>query len=239
LLEAKAADAKQQQWARQVIARQMQRMALLLDDLLDVSRITRGRLSLKTEAVDMRSVIDAAIEAARPMIDAKKQTLHLSFPKERLTISVDPLRLSQSLSNLLTNAAKYTDEHGSIEMTVELAPDELKISVKDNGIGLDPSAMPGLFEVFSQLASAIDRSEGGLGIGLALVKGLIALHGGRVEAASDGLGMGSKFTIHLPNSIIVPDTAPPEAPSTVVEGAAQKRRCKVLVGRIRRVRVFF
>ena len=169
-----------------------ERMALLLDDLLDVSRITRGRLNLKVDVVELRSVVDAALEVARPLIDVKRQQLILALPGQRLIVSCDPLRLCQSLSNLLTNAAKYTDEGGCITLTIELSTSELKLAVKDTGIGIDPQAIPGLFEIFYQVDSATDRAEGGLGIGLALVKGLVALHGGRVEVTSAGVGLGSE-----------------------------------------------
>jgi CheY-like chemotaxis protein/two-component sensor histidine kinase len=204
-LEAKTANEQQQQWCRSVIGRQVERMALLLDDLLDVSRITRGRLDLKIDVVNLRLVVDAALEVARPLIDLKQQRLVVVLPEQSLRVSCDPLRLSQSLSNLLTNAAKYTDEKGSITLTIELSASELKFAVKDSGIGIDPKFMPGLFELFHQLDSAIDRAEGGLGIGLALVKGLVAPHGGRVEAASAGVGLGSEFTIYLPRSRVAND----------------------------------
>jgi len=205
ILEAKTASEQQQQWCRSVIGRQVERMALLLDDLLDVSRITRGRLDLKIDEVDLRSVVDAALEVARPLIDRKRQRLVVVLPEQSLKVSCDPLRLSQSLSNLLTNAAKYTDEEGAIALTIELTESELKFAVKDSGIGIDPKFMPDLFELFHQLDSAIDRAEGGLGIGLALVKGLVTLHGGRVEAHSAGVGLGSEFTVYLPRSRVLID----------------------------------
>jgi len=211
LLESKDVTEQQQQWSRSVIGRQVQRMALLLDDLLDVSRITRGQLNLRIDLVDLGSVVDAAVEVARPLIDAKKQQLVITLPGQHLMVSGDPLRLSQALSNLLTNAAKYTDEAGTITLAVELLDTELKVAVKDNGIGIDAKAIPGLFEIFAQLEPAIDRAEGGLGIGLALVKGLIALHGGRVEVVSPGVGLGSEFSFCLPRSAVVigTDTTPP------------------------------
>jgi CheY-like chemotaxis protein len=177
-------------------------MALLLDDLLDVARITSGRLNLRFDQVDLRTVVEAALEIARPLIDAKKQQLVVALPAEHLKVSCDPLRLSQSLSNLLTNASKYTNAEGCVTLTVELTASELRLAVKDNGIGIDPNATPKLFQLFSQLDSAIDRAEGGLGIGLALVQGLVALHGGRVEVFSAGAGKGSEFTIALPRSLV-------------------------------------
>jgi signal transduction histidine kinase/ActR/RegA family two-component response regulator len=228
LLEGREADEQQRQWSRTVIGRQVQRMALLLDDLLDVSRITRGRLNLKMDVVELRSVVDAALEVARPQIDAKTQHLSVTLPQEDLLLSGDPLRLSQSLSNLLTNAAKYTDAGGFISLTGTLTAAELILSVKDSGIGLDPKAIPTLFEMFSQLETAIDRAEGGLGIGLALVKGFVGLHGGRVEATSAGPGKGSEFTIHLPRSIVMLKTAEP-APPAAENPPIDADRCKVLI----------
>jgi two-component system CheB/CheR fusion protein len=202
VLESKTLQADQDQWARDVIARQVRRMALLLDDLLDVSRITQGRLDLKIETVSLNSIIDAAVETARPLIDAKRHRLTIALPEEPLMLMVDPLRMSQSLSNLLTNSAKYTDDGGQITLSVALSTEEVILSVKDTGIGLEPAAVTGLFEMFSQVRSAIARSEGGLGIGLALVKGLIQLHGGTIDARSPGAGLGSEFRIHLPRSLV-------------------------------------
>jgi signal transduction histidine kinase/ActR/RegA family two-component response regulator len=229
LLEGKEADEQQRQWSRTVIGRQVQRMALLLDDLLDVSRITRGRLNLKMDVVDLRSVVDAALEVARPLIDSKTQRLVVTLPPEDLLLSGDPLRLSQSLSNLLTNAAKYTDEGGLISLTGTLTANELLLSVKDSGIGVDPKAIPTLFEMFSQVETAIDRAEGGLGIGLALVKGFVGLHGGRVEASSLGPGLGSEFTIHLPRSIVMLKTEYQPAPAPADKPAVDASGCKVLI----------
>ncbi len=204
VLESKSLKEAQDQWARDVISRQVRRMALLLDDLLDVSRITQNRLDLKKEKVSLNSVIEAAVETARPLIDSKQHRLNIDLPSEPIMLMVDPLRVSQSLSNLLTNSAKYMDEGGQIILRVTLSPGEITLSVKDTGIGLEPESLSGLFEMFSQVNSAMARSEGGLGIGLALVKGLIGLHGGTIDARSTGTGLGSEFTIHLPRSIVVP-----------------------------------
>ncbi len=204
ILDSDAADERQRKWGREVIARQVQRMSLLLDDLLDVSRITRGQLELKNDYVDLKSVVDVAVETARPLLDAKRHHLTVSLPAENVKLEADPLRLSQVIGNLLTNAAKYTDPEGQITLQAKLANTELVISILDDGIGLSPEVIPGLFTMFSQVNSAIDRAEGGLGIGLALVKGLVALHGGRVEARSEGLGKGSEFIVHLPHKVIAP-----------------------------------
>ena len=229
LLSAPSADEHQQVFAREIIGRQVLRMALLLDDLLDVSRITRGRLDLKREVVDLRSVVDTAVETARPMIESKQQQLVIELPSEPLRLFVDPLRLSQSLSNLLTNATKYTDSQGQIGLKVTLTPGGLVITVKDTGIGIEPRTIPALFEMFSQVDSAIDRAEGGLGIGLALVKGLVDLHGGTVEGHSAGMGKGSEFTIHLPHSIVVEKGPVTEPVQQSVESVRPSVPVKILV----------
>jgi PAS domain S-box-containing protein len=215
LLESSSVEPLRQQWSRDVISRQVHRMALLLDDLLDVSRITQGRLVLKVETVSLASIVDTAVETARPLLESKRHELEIELPGSSIFLTVDPLRLSQSLSNLLTNSAKYTDAGGHIALSVVVLPEEIVLSVKDNGIGFEPAALPKLFEMFSQVDSAVARSEGGLGIGLALVKGLIELHHGHIEAYSEGPGRGSEFRIHLPRSAAAAAPArEPIAPET-------------------------
>jgi signal transduction histidine kinase/ActR/RegA family two-component response regulator len=201
----------QRTWGYDLIGRQVNRMALLLDDLLDISRITRGRLELKKEYIDLQKLVASAVETARPLIEGRRHTLTLNLPPQPIELEVDPLRLSQALSNLLTNAAKYTDEGGHIELSAALEAHEFVIRVCDDGIGISPEALPRLFEMFSQVASAKDRSQGGLGIGLALVRGLVALHGGSVAVESLGLGQGSLFTIRLPRRVVVPHPMPSES----------------------------
>lgn len=220
ILELPAASETQRQWAREVIARQVQHMALLLDDLLDVSRITRGRLELKRDYVTLEKLVASAVETAAPLIEAKHHCLVIKLPEESLGLFVDPLRMAQSLSNLLTNAAKYTDPGGRIEITADAVEFGVDIIVKDSGIGLSESTLPHVFEMFSQVESAKERSQGGLGIGLALVKGLVQLHGGVVDVRSEGLGRGSRFTIHLPHSCIVHETndLPPETSNVALVG---------------------
>jgi two-component system, sensor histidine kinase len=229
LLEVRDATDAQREWGREVIARQVQRMALLLDDLLDVSRITRGRLELKKDYVGLDALVATAIESARPLIEAKHHTLAVYLPVDPILLEVDPLRISQALSNLLTNAAKYTDSGGSIIVTAVLEPQGLSIKVRDTGIGLSAAVIPHLFEMFSQVDSVIDRAEGGLGIGLALVKGLLALHGGTVAVTSAGVERGSEFTIHLPSSTIVTGRRPvPAATSVITPGAGSGGRILVV-----------
>jgi PAS domain S-box-containing protein len=186
------------QWSRQVIQRQVTHMAWLLDDLLDVARITQGKLELRRERIALGTVIETAVEAARPLIDGKRHALAIDLPTPDVEIDADPLRLAQVISNLLTNAAKYTDPGGLIAVRARLAPPNLVITVRDTGIGLSPGALRSIFEMFSQVADTLSRSEGGLGIGLALVKGLVELHGGSIEARSEGPGRGSEFAVHLP-----------------------------------------
>jgi len=200
LLGLRGLDEAQTQAARDIIARQVARMALLLDDLLEVSRITRGHLELRQEPVSAASLLRAAVETTRPLIESKRHQLLIRAPEEDFDIVVDPLRISQALSNLLTNAAKYTDPGGRIVLLLQRTDREVVFSVTDSGIGVPAAALPSIFEMFSQVDSAIDRSEGGLGIGLALVKGLVSMHAGSVEAASEGPGQGSTFTIRLPGS---------------------------------------
>jgi signal transduction histidine kinase/ActR/RegA family two-component response regulator len=227
LLESGTMDGTQQKWARDVISRQVRRMALLLDDLLDVSRITRGRLQLKVETVSLDSIVDAAVEIARPLIDARHHHLKIALPATPVLLSVDPLRISQSLANLLTNSAKYTDGEGEIDLTARVTEEGLVLVVRDNGIGFAPETAPHLFEMFSQASSAVARSEGGLGIGLALVKGLIGLHSGSVEAHSPGVGRGSEFVIRLPKSAIA--FISPEAPGEVVVPRAGTSTSRIMV----------
>ncbi|WP_280154458.1 ATP-binding protein [Piscinibacter sp. XHJ-5] len=226
-LISKAANASeaQKRWSHEVIERQVKHMALLLDDLLDVSRITRGMLQLRRAATELKAVIDAAVETARPSIDAKRHRLQIDLPPEPVMVDVDPLRLAQVVANLLTNAAKYTDPNGAIRVAAAHRGDDIAIEVTDNGIGLRPEALGEIFDMFTQVRSAEDRSSGGLGIGLALAKGLVELHGGTISAASEGPGRGSRFSIALPGAAVRQRAATPAGPG---EQAAGPRR-RVLV----------
>jgi two-component sensor histidine kinase len=189
---------EQLQWAQAVIQRQVKHLAWLLDDLLDVARITQGKLQLKREHIALNSVVDSAVEAARPQLDSKSHRLTVTLPSGPVNLDADPLRLSQVLSNLLTNAAKYTDVGGHIILSGQIDNGTLSLSVKDNGIGIPAESLQGIFAMFSQIEGAAARSEGGLGIGLALASGLTELHGGTVDVKSEGLGRGSEFTVKLP-----------------------------------------
>ncbi len=185
-------------WCSDMIRRQTATMALLLDDLLEVSRISSGRLELRWAAADVRAMVKTAIETAQPVIDAKHHALELVVTDPLPEVHADALRVSQILTNLLTNAAKYTDPHGHLRLEVRAAADRVLFDVVDDGIGLAPDMLHVIFEMFHQVKGARDRAQGGLGIGLSLSQGLAALHGGRVEAFSDGVGKGSTFRLTLP-----------------------------------------
>ena len=184
--------------ARDALTRQVDQMARLLDDLLDLARITHGRVHLRKAVISLEESIEAAIETSRPMIEAKRHALTVERPAQPVWVNADRVRLAQIFTNLLTNAAKYTDAGGSIHVRIQLAERKVRIVVQDNGIGLSNEALARVFEMFSQLTPAIERSQGGLGIGLALVKGLVELHGGQVFARSPGVGLGSEFAVELP-----------------------------------------
>lgn len=186
----------QLRWAQSVIRRQTNNMASLLDDLLDLARITQGKLRLRKQSCSLRSVVDAAVETARPILDNKRHELTIQVPEDAPHFNADPLRLAQAISNLLTNAAKYTDSGGSIELSAR-AEGKLEIRIRDNGIGIPPEQLGRVFTMFAQISSE-SRSDGGLGIGLALVKGFVELHDGTVSVHSAGLGKGSEFVIRLP-----------------------------------------
>jgi signal transduction histidine kinase/ActR/RegA family two-component response regulator len=204
-----------QQWAREVIERQAQHLTRLVDDLLDVSRITSGKVTLQRETLDLSAVIQRAVEASRPLIDARKHRLTVALAAEPLRVAGDLTRLVQAVSNLLNNAAKYTDEGGSIEVTTGREGAEAVVRVRDDGLGLAADLLPHVFDLFTQAERSLDRSQGGLGIGLTLVRQLVEMHGGRAEAKSDGPGRGSEFEVRLPLL---------EAPTSEPGGRGAERR---------------
>jgi CheY-like chemotaxis protein/two-component sensor histidine kinase len=177
----------------------------LLDDLLDISRITRGTLELRTEMTELAAIVDAAVETARPSIDAKGHTFATELPAGPVRFVCDPLRMAQVLSNLLTNAAKYTDPGGRIHLRARADEETVTILVTDTGVGIPQEALSRVFSMFSQVKDKRDRSEGGLGIGLALAKGLVELHAGSIDVHSAGVDQGSEFTVRLPRRSIVVD----------------------------------
>ncbi|HYL70189.1 MAG TPA: PAS domain S-box protein [Candidatus Dormibacteraeota bacterium] len=217
---------EQRQRTDAIIERQVEHMSRLLDDLLDISRITHGSLELKKARTELTSVIGAAIETARPMLDAKKHALSLVLPKEPVRLDADAVRLAQAFSNLLINAAKYTDAGGRIQLQALREGDEAVISIRDNGIGIAAEMMPRLFRLFSQAHAPHARAEGGLGVGLALVRGLVTLHGGTVTAKSEGPGRGTEFVVRLPTGM------PSEEPSRAeqaTEAAATGGGMRIMV----------
>ncbi|WP_348759844.1 MFS domain-containing histidine kinase [Candidatus Methylocalor cossyra] len=185
-------------WARSVIDRQVDHLSRLVNDLLDVSRIVQGKFLLQESLLDPALVIERAVEASRPRIEARQHRLTVTLPEQMPRIRGDLLRLAQVVSNLLDNAAKYTDAGGNIWLTVTVAGDGVAIRVRDNGLGIPPEALPRIFDLFSQADRSPDRTQGGLGIGLSLVRRLVELHGGRVEAHSEGPGRGAEFVVWLP-----------------------------------------
>jgi PAS domain S-box-containing protein len=186
------------EWTRDIIGRQIDQMTRLVDDLMDVSRITRGKIELRKQRLELRSVVNDAIEASRPLIEQSGHTLTVEIPEEPLFLNADPTRLAQVLLNLLNNAAKYTERGGHIWLTVERNGSQVVVRVKDTGVGIPPDMLPRIFEMFRQVDSSIDRSQGGLGIGLTLAQRLVAMHDGSMEARSKGPGTGSEFLVRLP-----------------------------------------
>src|SRR5215469_15664611 len=217
---------EQRKQAEEIIERQITHMSRLLDDLLDISRITRGALELKKTRSELTSIVGAAIETARPVLDAKQHTLELDLPKQPVQLEADAVRLAQVFSNLLINAAKYTDPGGHIQLSAREEKQTVVVSVSDNGIGLSADMLPRVFNMFFQSRSALGRAEGGLGVGLSLVRGLVTLHGGTVEVRSDGPGRGSEFIVRLPTVTALPE---PADVADAAEGFATGAGLKILV----------
>jgi PAS domain S-box-containing protein len=194
----KAETPDQHKRAEEVIERQVAHMSRLLDDLLDTSSIARGTLELKKTPTELMHVLRPAIETARPFLDAKQHSLSLDLPKQAVHFEADAVRLIQVFSNLLINAAKYTEPGGRIDLCAVREEGEVVVTVRDNGMGISDEMMPHLFTLYSQGRRALDRAQGGIGIGLALVRGVVTLHGGTVQGRSDGPGRGSEFIVRLP-----------------------------------------
>ena len=184
--------------ARAMMERQLAQMVRLVDDLLDISRITRNKLELRKAPVELWAVVQSAVETARPQIEANGHTLTVTLPPQPIHLDADLTRLAQVFWNLLNNSAKYTEPGGRIALTAELKGGEAVVTVQDNGIGIPAESLPHLFEMFSQVDRSLERAQGGLGIGLALVKGLTEAHGGKVEVRSEGVGRGCTFVVRLP-----------------------------------------
>src|SRR5262245_40031912 len=212
-------------WSREVIDRQVDQLSRLVDDLLDIGRISRGRLALRKERVALERVVDMALENSRPHTHAAGHRLSVVLPAEPAVLDADPGRLAQVFANLLNNAARYTQPEGSISLTAAIEGREAVISVEDDGIGFGAEAAARLFEPFSPLTSQNGRAHGGLGLGLSLVQGIVALHGGQVAARSEGPGRGSQFVVRLP----VLAGVQPEAPAARAAAPAAAEGRRILV----------
>src|SRR5215813_4062622 len=210
--------------ATAIIHRQSEHLTRLVDDLLDVSRITQGKIKLQKERIDLITIIERAVEVSRPMMDQRKQQLMVSLPDETVMLEGDLTRLSQVVSNLLDNASKYSENGGQIWLGAKLNSTEMVLRIRDTGIGIPPDFLPHVFELFTQSDHSLDRSHGGLGIGLTLVRALVQMHGGTVEALSDGLGHGSEFVVRLPvlTAIAQPAQAGPEHHGVAYRTASQR-----------------
>jgi PAS domain S-box-containing protein len=209
-----------------MIDRQMKHLTRLVDDLLDVSRITRGKIRLSKERVELRTVVHHAVETTRPLIESRKHELTVSLPAESVWLEADPARMEQVVSNLLSNAAKYTEPCGHIWLTAERQGPEAILRVKDTGIGILPEMLPRVFDLFVQADRTLDRAQGGLGIGLTLVKALVQMHEGTVEAHSPGVGKGAEFVVRLP---VVPEVAPIKPEEYPVATPVNGRPLRLLV----------
>jgi signal transduction histidine kinase len=194
--------------ARELVERQVQQMTRLVDDLLDISRVASGKIDLRREPVEIAAILERAVEMSRPLVEAAGQRLTVAGPSERLWLEADTARLVQVLSNLLNNAAKFTERGGQIWLTAEREGGDVLLRVRDTGAGISAEALPRLFDLFSQAERTLERSQGGLGIGLSVVKRLVELHGGSVAAHSDGPGRGSTFVVRLPLLPQAPEGAP-------------------------------
>jgi PAS domain S-box-containing protein len=214
------------EWSRNVIDQQVKHLACLVDDLIDVSRITRNRLVIKKERVSLTDVINAALDAARLLIDQRKHLLTVSLPVEPVYLSADPVRLTQIFMNLINNAAKYTHEGGQIWVDAERKNDSVKVRIADNGIGISTEELSHLFDMFYQVDRSYEQAHGGLGIGLTLVKRLVEMHGGTVEAKSAGIGQGSQFVVSLP--VLVSSSAVLLDKHTVEQKYKKRRRILVV-----------
>jgi signal transduction histidine kinase/ActR/RegA family two-component response regulator len=227
ILRAMLPPTPQLHWARDVIDRQVTQMARLIDDLMDVSRITRGVFDLRREHVALDEVIRGAVETSRPLIDASGHELVVHLPPESLYLDADTIRLAQVFANLLNNAAKYTAPGGRIAVSVAREPALVSVTVQDSGIGIPTDMLTRVFEPFTQLDRSLERSRGGLGIGLALARRLVEMHGGTIEAHSSGPGEGSRFVVRLPLSAQQGIPRPPSHESRVPTPAVGRHRILV------------
>jgi CheY-like chemotaxis protein len=207
-----------------VMERQMRHMVRLVDDLIDVSRITRNKLELRRQHVDLAQVLRTALEACQPLIDSKGHALDLRLPPLPVTLEADATRLVQVFTNLLNNAVKYTEPGGHLRVHAERHDGDAVVVVEDDGAGIPPAMLPRVFEMFTQLDRTLDRSQGGLGIGLSMVKRLVEMHGGRISLHSEGVGRGTRVEVHLPAVL-----APSPPPWSSAESAGAGHRFRIVV----------
>nr|MBA3776367.1 response regulator [Betaproteobacteria bacterium] len=213
-------------WIYDVITRQVEHMARLLDDLLDVSRVTTGKIVLQRQPIALTEFVEQAIETSRPLIDGRRQRLQVSIPPQPICVDGDAMRLAQVISNLLNNAAKYTQEGGDIALSAEQCGDVVVLRVSDNGSGIAPAMLPRIFDLFAQSNRTLARAEGGLGIGLTVVHSMVEMHGGTVEARSAGLDQGSEFVVTLP---VVHDVPPKAASPRAAEPPSSERSYRIVL----------
>ena len=222
LLEKKPTTDPAELWVREVLHRQTVQMTRLVDDLLDVSRVTRSTVALSKAVVDVRKAVREAADGSTQWIQARHHHLEIKLPEEKLEVVGDAVRLNQIVQNLLHNAAKFTPEHGRIEVAARRSGNEILVSVKDNGIGMTPELAKSAFELFRQGEQGIERAEGGLGVGLTLVERLVSAHQGRVEAISEGPGKGSEFVVHLPARTGAAAASPRPVPDEEMDGQGRR-----------------
>ena len=214
-------------WAHEIIQRQTQHLSRLVDDLVDVSRITRGKVSVRAEPVELKATIALVLESLRTTISERAHTVEVTAPDMPLFVNADPLRLAQVLSNIITNAIKYTPDGGRISIKVTAEDNFVSITVVDNGIGMAADLVPRVFDLFVQGERGLDRREGGLGVGLTIAKRLIEMQGGTLSAGSAGIGLGSRFTLGFP--LLQPARVPEEVPAPIAAtGAVQRRRVLIV-----------
>jgi signal transduction histidine kinase len=217
-------------WSRDVIERQLGHLTRLVDDLLDVSRITRGKINLSREPVEVSNLVSRAVETVQPLMVERGHQLTVDVPSAPIRVYGDPLRLTQAIGNVLANAAKYTEGLGLIKLVVRDLDDTVEIRVRDNGIGIPSPLLPQIFDMFTQLRSETSRSQSGLGIGLALVRKLLEMHGGTVMAFSEGDGLGSEFVISLPKMVALPTTVADAAHLSAFAGGRPNGHAAVAAG---------
>ncbi len=212
-------------WSMGVITRQMNHLTRLIDDLLDVSRINQGKIELRKDVLDLTPILESAAATVGPLVKERKHTLAVSIEGGSLWVNADPTRIEQVVVNLLNNAAKYSENAGRIDLVARTDGDDVVIVIRDRGMGIPPEKLPGMFELFAQGDRSLARSEGGLGIGLTVVKKLVEMHNGSVSAKSEGLGKGSEFTIRLPAA--TPPAVPRETPTIAAQ--TMNRKARILV----------